>query len=305
VLTRILLVDDDEPVLGALRRELLSPPNIGHEGLEIEAFSSPRLAIERAREKDGYFDVIVADYRMPELDGVALLEQLRGVQPDATRILLTGHADMEVVLRAINDAKVDYLIRKPWVEYDLKARIALAIHQRRLVAAGAHPVAGATAGAAPAARRATFNLMLVDDEPPVLRALERDLSMGGLATAGQSPFFRIRSFVYPREALEAFGAPVPDIVIADYLMPGMDGIGFLQQVRQKEPGAVRILLSGNATINVLMDAVNVAGVYHFLEKPWEAGKLREVIAGALRFRELLARSLRPPGPGATGGSGRE
>ncbi|HEX6828356.1 MAG TPA: response regulator, partial [Burkholderiales bacterium] len=128
MLYRILLVDDDQLVLQALRRELLSPPNIGHDGLEIEAFSEPGSAIERARERDGYFDVIITDYRMHGIDGIALLGQLRSIQPDATRILLTSHAEMEVVQRAINEAKADYVIRKPWSEYDLKAHIALALH---------------------------------------------------------------------------------------------------------------------------------------------------------------------------------
>jgi response regulator RpfG family c-di-GMP phosphodiesterase len=235
---------------------------------------------------------------MPELDGVALFEQLRALQPEATRILLTAHADLDEVLRAINDAKVDYVVRKPWSEYDLKARIALAIHQRRLVAEVRHRVSLPPDGGASAARRGPFSLVLVDDEPRVLKALERDLSMGGLATAGQNPLFRIRSFTSPQEALQAVAGQPSDIVIADYLMPEMDGIGFLQRVRQKQPRSVRILLSANATINVLLDAVNVAGIYHFLGKPWEGGELRGVIAGALRYHDLLGGGGAPSGPGA-------
>ncbi|HSD60971.1 MAG TPA: response regulator [Burkholderiales bacterium] len=289
MLYRILLVDDDELVLQALRRELLSPPNIGQDGLEIEAFDSPRQALIRVRQSDGYFDAVISDYRMPEMDGILFLEAMRAVQPGAARILLTAHADLSVVVSAINAAKVDFVVRKPWDQYDLKARIALALHQRSLelqnrAMAEALQVESPTLSKL---RRDAYRVMLVDDEPGVLRALERELSMRGVATSGRNPLFSIRAFTRPDLALESVGDNPPDIVIADYLMPGMDGIAFLQRLKQRRPDAVRILLSGKATINVLLDAVNFAGVYHFLGKPWEADDLKAVMAEALKYHDVL------------------
>lgn len=286
---RILLVDDDELVLHALRRELLSPPNIGHDGLEIEAFDSPRQALIRVRQSDGYFDAVVSDYRMPEMDGILFLEAMRAVQPGTARVLLTAHADLSVVVSAINAAKVDFVVRKPWDQYDLKARIALALHQRGLESQNRR-MAEALQGELPSLsrlRREAYRVMLVDDEPGVLRALERELSMRGAATSGRNPLFAIGTYTTPAAALDSVAENPPDIVIADYLMPGMDGISFLQRIKQRQPDAVRILLSGKATINVLLDAVNFAGIYHFLGKPWETDELKAVIAEALKYHDLL------------------
>lgn len=300
MLSRILLVDDDQLVLEALRRELLAPPHIGHDGLEIEGFAAPEAAIARAREQDGYFDVVIADYRMPGMDGISLLGQLRVIQPDAARVLLSGHVDIDVVQRAINEAKVDYVIRKPWSEYDLKARIALALHQRELALANRRMLAEGGGPAAAGARRGGYRLMLVDDEPGILRALEREVSMGGAATGGRNPLFTLSTHTSPQAALASAAAQEADIVIADYQMPVMDGIGFLREMRQKRPDAVRILMSGKATIGVLLDAVNVAGVYHFLGKPWEAEELKLVIGDALRYLDLLVESNRLAAGGKSG-----
>lgn len=290
MLYRILLVDDDELVLHALRRELLSPPNIGHDGLEIEAFDSPREALLRARQPDGVFDAAISDFRMPEMDGILFLEALRALQPGAARILLTAHADLSVVASAINAAKADSVVRKPWDQYDLKAHLALALHRRSLELENRR-MADALHGETPSIyrlRREAYRVMLVDDEPGVLRALERELSMRGAATAGRNPLFSFGAYTRPEAALDAVADSPPDIVIADYLMPGMDGIAFLQRVKQRQPDAVRILLSGKATVNVLLDAVNFAGVYHFLGKPWEADELKAVIAEALKYHDVLA-----------------
>ncbi len=67
-------------------------------------------------------------------------------------------------------------------------------------------------------------------------------------------------------------------------MPGMDGIEFLRCLRDACPAAVRILMSANAGLDVVTDAINVAGVYHFLPKPWEGVTLRATLAQALASR---------------------
>lgn len=288
---RVLLVDDEEHVLNALRRELLSKPDIGHDGLEIESFTSPVYALERAREPDGYFDIAVVDYSMPALDGVAFFKEFRKIQPNAARILLTAHADAEGALGAINEARVDYLVTKPWHEYDLKGRIALAIHQRALEWENRRRADSLRnkpgVAEALAKRRETYHLMLVDDDERVLQALERELSAGGAATAGQRPLFSIARYAFPMEALYAAEKHPPDLVIADYSMPLMNGVMFFHRLRQVCPDAVRILLSGRSDLAVLADAINIAGVYHFIDKPWEPAELTSVMVQALAYHDVL------------------
>lgn len=279
MLCRTLLLDDEPNVLAALRRELLRQPNIGHDGLEIAAFTSPREALACVTGPEGVIDLAIVDYRMPGMDGVRFLTELRRLQPDAVRILLTGDADCAAAIKAINTASIDCLVFKPWHEYDLKGRIALALHQHALQ--GANREHQARAPFRRPSRQKAYRLMLVDDEPAVLSALEREI--GG----GAGPAFVITSHTSATEALQVATVACPDLVIADQAMPGMDGVTFLHSLRALCPDAVRIMLSGRADLGVLADAINIAGVYHFLGKPWAPAELRATLAQALIFHDIL------------------
>ncbi len=279
MLCRVLIVDDDPLAANALRRELLRKPEVGTEGIEIETFADAATALARAAEPDGYFDVAIVDYHMQGMSGIDFLDRLRRAQPEAIRILITGLIDMDGAIAAINAARIDHLVIKPWQEYDLKGRIALALHQREL--RRRFPL---LAPVAPT----TYRLLLVDDEESQLKALTREISAQGRATQGPHPLFEIAAAASPLQALELAAARCPDIVIADYAMPKMDGIALLNHLRSACPGCVRILMSGRADTGVLTDAINVAGVYHFIGKPWDAPVLRAAIAEALNYRDLLA-----------------
>ena len=124
---RLMLVDDEENILRALRRSLVV--NDGSEyQFTVEVFSSPVAALQRADEVN--FDLVLSDYRMPEMDGVKFLRQFRDKQPDAARLILSGYADLEGVIGAINEAQIFRFIPKPWHDAELRATLtqALAFH---------------------------------------------------------------------------------------------------------------------------------------------------------------------------------
>jgi DNA-binding NtrC family response regulator len=279
MICRALLIDDEQHVLAALRRELLRKPDIGHDGLEIETFTSARDALTRAAEPDGVFDLVIADYRMPEMGGINFLAQFREKQPDAVRVLLTGSGDVDSAIAAINHAAVDTLIFKPWDEYALKAQLALALRHRALVRVVRAAATGPHDG--------PYHLMIVDDDKSILQALEREINIGGVATSGRHPLFTIHCHTSAEEALAALADACPDVVIADFAMPGIDGITFLRHLREICPAAVRIMLSGRADLGALSDAINIAGVFHFLRKPWTSAELRTTLAQALAHHDRL------------------
>jgi DNA-binding NtrC family response regulator len=105
-MANILLLDDDQNHLNAMWRVLWL--NGEH---EAERFTSPTEALARAREKE--FDLVVADYRMPEMDGAQFLSEFRQLQPLAFRIILSAHADTELFRAAINSAQIHHFIQKP------------------------------------------------------------------------------------------------------------------------------------------------------------------------------------------------
>jgi DNA-binding NtrC family response regulator len=131
---RIMLVDDEEGIVKALRRLLAVTPCVYHGvtyQLQVEIFTSPRAALERARHQA--FELFLVDYRMPEMDGVRFLTEAREIQPNAARMILSGYADLNALVDAINQAKIYRFLAKPWNDYELVSAIAEALAYRDLL----------------------------------------------------------------------------------------------------------------------------------------------------------------------------
>lgn len=124
--TTIAIVDDEEMVGSALRSflELETP-------WRILAFTSPAEALARLGEERVH--VVIADFMMPEMDGITLLTRVREMRPHVTRILLTGYADKRNAIRAINEAGLYHYLEKPWDNEHLKLVIRNGIERSALV----------------------------------------------------------------------------------------------------------------------------------------------------------------------------
>ena len=129
-------------------------------------------------------------------------------------------------------------------------------------------------------------VLLVDDEINVLRALTRCLMGEGyrVATARSGP-----------EALERLKRFPVDIIISDQRMPEMTGIEFLKQCRAVCPHAVRIMLSGHADLYADLEAVNEAGLYKLISKPWDDTELLHSLRSAMEWRQMVGQNATPIG----------
>lgn len=123
---RLLLLDDEISVLHALERTLRQ--FFSSEELKMEIFTDPEQALLRSAEIP--FDVVVSDYRMPGMDGIDFLKMIKGIQPDAVRLLLSASTEFDTVMNAINQAEVFRYIAKPWRAGDLQKVIQLALVRR-------------------------------------------------------------------------------------------------------------------------------------------------------------------------------
>ncbi len=115
-------------------------------------------------------------------------------------------------------------------------------------------------------------ILLVDDEPSVLSAICRSLRGEPHEVVSESS---------GEMALERMEKQTFKVVVSDERMARMQGSEFLSIVRKKYPGTVRILLTGHASLDAAMRAVNEGGVFKFLVKPWDDKELKATISEAI------------------------
>lgn len=116
---RILILDDEPSVLSALRRTLRAA--FAPDDVVIEAFDEPEAALLRAGEQD--FDIVISDYRMPGLNGADVLQLMKGLQPEAIRIVVSATTEILDVADAVNRAEVFRYLAKPWQQEELVATV--------------------------------------------------------------------------------------------------------------------------------------------------------------------------------------
>jgi DNA-binding NtrC family response regulator len=118
---RILIVDDEENVCNALRRSLRK------EGYELFFGHEPSEGLEILKKQT--MDMVLSDHLMPNMTGLEFLKIVRDRYPDVVRLMLTGHADMQTAIDAINQGNIYRFLTKPWDDTELKVTMFLAFEQ--------------------------------------------------------------------------------------------------------------------------------------------------------------------------------
>jgi len=126
-----------------------------------------------------------------------------------------------------------------------------------------------------------YNVLCVDDEENVLRALQRSF---------RKEMFNVFVASSGQEGLKILENLAVHLIIADFRMPEMNGVEFLAEARKIQPDAIRMLLSGYASIDMVTKAVNESGIYRLLTKPWDEIELRQEVNLALQHWELVQRN---------------
>ncbi|MCZ6631880.1 MAG: response regulator [bacterium] len=122
----LVIVDDEDMVLRSIRSFLMLETEY-----EINTFLSAREAIEFIRDDD--VDLVISDYLMPEMDGIRFLGEVKEIKPEITRIILTGYADKENAIKAINEIGLFQYIEKPWDNEDLRIIIRNGLKKKLLI----------------------------------------------------------------------------------------------------------------------------------------------------------------------------
>jgi DNA-binding NtrC family response regulator len=123
---RVLLIDDEEIIVNSLKTLLtLEVPH------NVLVFTSCKTALEAIRRTP--IDMAISDFLMPEMDGVNFLKEVRALYPEIPLIILTGYADKESAIRAINEVGLFQYLEKPWNNDDLLHVIESGLNQRMLI----------------------------------------------------------------------------------------------------------------------------------------------------------------------------
>lgn len=121
-------------------------------------------------------------------------------------------------------------------------------------------------------------VLLVDDEPHVVEAFKRSM---------RKERFQIRSAQSAAQALQLLDQEPVDVVISDEKMPGMSGSQLLAAIAVRFPDTIRIMLTGHASLELAMKAINEGQIYRFMIKPVSEPELALTIRQALEHRQLL------------------
>jgi DNA-binding NtrC family response regulator len=123
---RIMIIDDEENILSSLNRVLKKEKDF-----EVVSHTNPHAALAVANREE--FHLFLSDYRMPSMDGVELLTRTKTFNPHAMRLIISGAADFNALISAINQAEIYRFIPKPIQVQELLQTLKQALHTHDLI----------------------------------------------------------------------------------------------------------------------------------------------------------------------------
>jgi DNA-binding NtrC family response regulator len=123
----VLIVDDEEMVLTSLSTYLSLETEY-----EVVTFTSAARALDHIERNE--VGIIISDFLMPEMDGITFLAKARELRPDVPRVILTGYADKENAIKAINEVGLYQYVEKPWDNDVIRIVIRNGLEKKQLLA---------------------------------------------------------------------------------------------------------------------------------------------------------------------------
>jgi DNA-binding NtrC family response regulator len=250
-------------------------------------------------------DVMILDLRMPGIDGMAVLEQVKQTHPHVQIIILTGHGSdveerearrlgaFEYLQKPADTVRLLATVRSAWRksiqflkeskdEFDRSMTAAAFAEEGLPDDAASHLAGGRRARQAPAqpepavpeAAAPPLKVLYVDDEEDFVRTMAERMEMrslgGDVALSGE-------------EALRMLEGDVPDVMVLDLRMPGLDGLEVLRRVKATYPHVAVVVMTGRGTEQDEARAMEL-GAFAYLTKPVDINHLMETIRAAGRAR---------------------
>jgi serine/threonine-protein kinase len=249
----VLFVDDEERVTNALRR-------LFGDSYEVEVANGGAQALEKLKARR--FHVIVSDQRMPEMPGVELLRQAKGLFPGTVRLLLTGYSDLAAIVGSVNESEVFRFVSKPWQEEDLRATLAETVDVAIAIEASA---------ASPAPALPPDAAVLVLGEPALAR-VARELAKDA---------YKVHEAPGMEAALQVLAAEEIAALVCDLDLGAGDPAALLRILKKQSPQTQLIAVSAASDSELIISLINEARIYRFLKKPVNFSLLQGALLAAL------------------------
>jgi len=288
-----VLVDDDAVTLKLTERLLSSI-----EGVEtIETYLDAPSALERLKEVD--FRCVIADYQMPEMNGLTFLKEVGQNYPLTRRVLLTGHAEVDMLQKAVNEVWIHQLLLKPVSAEEIKDSIQRLIVDSPIAAAsqdqsstikpwmlettdGAGLEVSQEEEAASSDGHSQPLVVIVDDLKDMRDLISRMLKKSG---------YRVLQATNGAEGYDLISKVKPDLIVSDWMMPKLSGPEMLKLIRGNPEVSTTpfILLTAKSDDESKLAGTEL-GADAFLGKPFNALELNSMVRNllALKSREKQA-----------------
>lgn len=261
---RVLCIDDEARILRALKALFRD--------MDVSITTDPVEAIRWASERD--IDVIVCDQRMPKMQGIEVLREVRLAHPRAMRILLTGYADLNAVLGSVNEGEVFRYINKPWDNTELRATVLQAARIARDTPAIADkPVDEFDREQA----RRQVGVLVIEDDPETQQRMREILQ----------PHYQVRFVTSPERALHVLEQHETGVIISETAGQHGDFTALIKALKQYHPHIATVVVTDRANANVAIDLINEGQVFRLLLKPVRMGSCRLSVDAAVgRYWQL-------------------
>jgi len=257
---RILFVDDEERIVTALRSIFRSNYHV------FTATNGPE-ALEFVRKFQPH--VVVSDQRMPQMTGVELLRRVKGIAPNAVRMLLTGYSDLAAIVGSINDGEVFRFISKPWDNQEIQRIVADA-------AAIAFDLAATAATPPIVPDRMDAGVLVIEPQDETLRTVTR-------LVGGACPVYHARSL---EEGLNQLETHEIALIVTDIASRSGDIVAAFKLLKQERPEILAIVLTETADSELVIELINQAQIFRFINKPVNPDLLRQHAQAALTRYQL-------------------
>lgn len=253
---RLLIVDDEERILNALK-------SLFRQRYHVFSTTDGNKALEFLRKYQMH--VIISDQRMPIMTGTELLRRSREISPHSVRILLTGYSDLASIVGSINDGEIYRFISKPWDNNELQTIVAEGVTI-------ALELADTKTALAELPQKMAAGVLVIDKTDDIFR-VAREL-LGGLCPMVYAPDLDA--------ALAIMQAQEIAVVIADVEAGHEQLTAMLKLLKQENPQILAIIVASAADSALVIELINQAQIFRFLDKPINVKLLKEHLHAALQ-----------------------